>query len=85
MKRTRFLSGILALSMLPVVPVEAAEPPTLIDASGFSVHDENLVYIGADYLNPASVLFDEQDKVPHGVTPPFLKNFDSSVFEHKAN
>ena len=45
------------------VPVSAAESG-LLDAAKFRIMDENLVYIGADYLNPASVLFDDQDKVP---------------------
>ena len=36
----------------------------LLDVSEFTVMDENLVYLGASYLNDASVLFDEQDKVP---------------------
>ncbi len=45
------------------VSVSAAESG-LLDAAQFRIMDENLVYIGADYLNPASVLFDDQDKVP---------------------
>ncbi|MGN0574786.1 MAG: hypothetical protein ACI4J2_02055, partial [Ruminococcus sp.] len=36
----------------------------LIDVSQFTVMDENLVHLGSSFLNSASVLFDEQDKVP---------------------
>ncbi len=56
------LSTVLLSCMMPV-PAAAAESG-LLDASAFQVCDENLVYIGADYLNPASVLFNDQDKVP---------------------
>lgn len=45
-------------------PVSAAETPALLDVSAFQIMDENLVYIGADYLNAVSVLFNDQDKVP---------------------
>lgn len=45
------------------VHVSAAESG-LLDAAQFRIMDENLVYIGADHLNPASVLYDDQDKVP---------------------
>lgn len=61
------VTAMIAASLLlaPWVPqVQAAPEPALLDAALFSVMDENLVYIGADYLNPASVLFDDQDKVP---------------------
>ena len=57
-------AAALALIIQSAPPVYAAPEPALLDVSGFSVMDENLVYIGADYLNPASVLFDDQDKVP---------------------
>lgn len=63
----RSAAGLLAATMLlgvMPIPASAAETPALIDASGFTVYDENLVYIGADYLNAAAVLFDDQDKVP---------------------
>jgi len=67
MKR-RFICGLIAMTMtaaaIPAVPAAAAQESALLDVSGFSVMDENLVYIGADYLNPASVLFNDQDKVP---------------------
>ena len=67
MKR-RLLCAAAALTVLtaaiPAMPVNAAPESALLDVSGFRVMDENLVYIGADYLNPASVLFDDQDKVP---------------------
>lgn len=52
--------------------------PTLLDASKFTVMDENLVHLGASYLNDASVLFDEQDKVPES---PSNTAVDKTVFE----
>lgn len=62
-RKISFLTAVLlAVSAMP--RVSAAETPALLDASGFQIRDENLVYIGADYLNPAAVLFDDQDKVP---------------------
>lgn len=44
--------------------VSAAPAASRIDLSDKIIRDENLVYIGADYLNPASVLFDNQDYAP---------------------
>lgn len=67
MKRTRILAAVLALSMLPEIPVSAepsAGSAARLDVSDFTIRDENIVYAGADYLNPASVLFDDQDKLP---------------------
>ena len=55
-------ASTLLLGAMPL-PAAAAEP-ALLDASGFTIYDENLVYVGADYLNFAPVLFDDQDKVP---------------------
>ncbi|MBQ8515788.1 MAG: hypothetical protein IJ496_10365 [Ruminococcus sp.] len=46
-----------------LLPAHGAEP-ALLDVSGFTILDENLVHLGADYLNDVSVLFDDQDKVP---------------------
>ena len=64
----RLLSAVTALSliagMLPAGAAVSAAEPGLLDASGFTVYDVNIVYIGADYLNSADVLFDDQDKVP---------------------
>ena len=60
------LSAAVSLSSVPfanILPVQAAEP-ALLDVSGFTILDENLVHLGADYLNDVSVLFDDQDKVP---------------------
>ncbi len=54
---------IIAGSEMPVIGLTVPQT-TQLNASLFRVFDENLVYIGADYLNPASVLFDDQDKVP---------------------
>ena len=54
-----------AVPAVPYVPAGAqAAEAVLLDVSGFTVRDENLVYIGADYLNAAAVLFNDQDKVP---------------------
>ena len=53
-----------AVLAFPAMPCLAAERPGQITISVSNVRDENLVYIGADYLNPASVLFDDQDKAP---------------------
>ena len=68
MKR-KTIAALTAVCMAAVnagamLPAAAAETPALLDAAGFKIYDENLVYIGADYLNPATVLFDDQDKVP---------------------
>jgi hypothetical protein len=60
------------------VPVFADEPQsTLLDISQFTVMDENLVHLSASYLNDASILFDQQDKVPES---PDNTNVGSSVF-----
>lgn len=73
MKNHRLLACItttaLCLSGASAMPAISAEPePELLDITQFSVMDENLVYLGADHLNDASVLFDDQDKVPSSVT-----------------
>ncbi|MBR3630550.1 MAG: hypothetical protein IKN55_08795 [Oscillospiraceae bacterium] len=70
-------AGALLLAALPV-PAVAADTPALLDASGFKIYDENLVYIGADYLNPATVLFDDQDKVP---VSPDNTNVDKTLWD----
>ena len=59
-----FLSAALMLQTVPLIPAAAVPENGLLDVSEFTVRDENLVYLGADYLNAASVLFDDQDKVP---------------------
>ena len=73
MKKIRLLACVAAvgycLSGISAFPAVCEErEPTLLDISQFSVMDENLVYLGADYLHDASVLFDDQDKVPSSVT-----------------
>lgn len=73
MKNFRLLACIAAavccMSSVSAIPAASEEKEsTLLDVSQFSVMDENLVYLGADYLNDASVLFDDQDKVPSSVT-----------------
>lgn len=69
MKKSRLLACVsaaaLCLTGLPAIQANSDEAESvLLDLSQFSVMDENLVYLGADYLNDASVLFDDQDKVP---------------------
>ncbi len=63
---TSFLTALLMTASAAPLPVSAADEPQeqLLDVSQFTVRDENLVYIGADYLNPVSVLFNDQDKAP---------------------
>ena len=47
------------------MPAVSAEPASArIDLSDKIIRDQNLVYIGAEYLNPASVLFDNQEYAP---------------------
>ncbi len=73
MKKIRLLACAAAtaycMSIVSTIPADSQErESTLLDISQFSVMDENLVYLSADYLNDASVLFDDQDKVPSYVT-----------------
>lgn len=73
MKKFRLLAGIAAvacsLSGASEIPAASEEKTSiLLEISSFSVMDENLVYLGADHLQDASVLFDDQDKVPSSVT-----------------
>ncbi len=63
-KITAFLTAMLCLAAaVPVLPANA-ESSGRLDASNFKIYDENLVYLGADYLNSADVLFDQQDYTP---------------------
>ncbi len=59
---------VLAAAMCTVnfsVPLESrAETASLLDVTQFSIMDENLVHLGADYLSDATALFNDQDKVP---------------------
>ena len=57
-------AAALALGSIPAPCVSAAPVEGLLDVSQFRIMDENLVYIGADYLTDCSILFDDQDKVP---------------------
>lgn len=73
MRKIRLLACAAAaaycLSGISAIPAVSEERESiLLDISQFSVMDENLVYLGADHLNDASVLFDDQDKVPLSVT-----------------
>ena len=63
-KITAFLTAMLCLAAaVPVLPANA-ESSGRLDASNFKIYDENLVYLGADYLISADVLFDQQDYTP---------------------
>lgn len=64
LRRTAALlsSAVFAACCMPAV--SAAPVSEQIDLSDKIIRDVNLVYIGADYLNPASVLFDNQEYVP---------------------
>ena len=63
-RMTAVIPALLLCAGVCPFAVSAAPAPALLDISEFTVRDENLVYIGAGYLNPASVLFDDQDKAP---------------------
>ena len=71
-------AAAITLILQSAPTVHAAPEPALLDVSGISVMDENLVYIGADYLNPAAVLFDDQDKVPASPENPSV---DKNLFQ----
>ncbi len=66
MKIQKLISALSAVTLLTsAMPVPVfAEESALLDATKFMIRDENLVYLGADYLNDASILFNDQDKVP---------------------
>ena len=71
LKRTVALlcAAVLSSACIPAVSAEPAA--ARIDLSDKIIRDLNLVYIGADYLNPASVLFDNQEYAPE--SPDHLK------------
>lgn len=79
MKQKKLAAAAAVLLAMQCMPTVSAAPVSaLLDAYGFSIMDENLVYLGADYLNPATVLFDDQDKVPES---PEKTTVDKAVFE----
>ncbi len=79
MKQRKLAAAAAILLFMQSMPAVSAAPASaLLDASGFTVMDENLVYLGADYLNPATVLFDDQDKVPES---PDKLTVDKAVFD----
>ena len=47
------LAGTLCVPSFTAFPIAEAtsEAPALLDVSTFTIRDENLVYLGADYLN----------------------------------
>ncbi|MBE6875728.1 MAG: hypothetical protein E7496_03235 [Ruminococcus sp.] len=64
-KTTAFLTALLLFAgAVPISIPAKAETSSKLDASQFKIHDENLVYLGADYLNSADVLFNQQDYAP---------------------
>ncbi len=64
-KTTAFLTALLlSCGAVPVSVPAFAETSGKLDSSKFKIYDENLVYIGADYLNSAEVLFDQPDYAP---------------------
>lgn len=72
MKLKKTLSIISALSIISSmmtfpISAESENSSLLIDVSNMVIHDENLVYLGADYLKDCKTLFDEQEKVPSSV------------------
>jgi len=77
-KITAFCTAFLTVcASMPLFNVSAEESQKL-DASAFHVYEENLVYAGADYLNPATVLFDQQDYAPQS---PDNTNVDADIWE----
>lgn len=63
-RRSIALLFALMISGYFLPAVSAAPASGRIDLTDKIIRDENLVYIGADYLNPAAVLFDAQDYAP---------------------
>lgn len=56
---------ISAVSMPVTSAVSADDTPSLLDVSGFVIHDENFVHLSkGTYLRDVTYLFDDQDKVP---------------------
>ncbi len=83
MRYAKKIAGSLtAAAMLavyaPVFTFAADTESALLDVSQFTIMDENLVHLGADYLRDASVLFDDQDKVP---ASPEDTSVDSELWE----
>lgn len=78
-KTTAFLTALLLCTgTAPAMPRAAESESALLDMTKFTVMDENLAHLGADYLKDASVLFDDQDKVP---TSPEDMSVDSELWE----
>ncbi len=66
------LAGILTAAAvcaatLPLHVLAADPEPALLDVTEFTILDENLVHLGSDFLYDASILFNDQDKVPASV------------------
>ena len=63
-KATAFIIALLMTAVSVPVSARAENTSGKLDASAFRIYDENLVYLGADYLNSADVLFNQQDYAP---------------------
>ncbi len=60
-----FLTSLLICTgSIPILGRASDTESALLDVTKFTIMDENLVHLGADYLRDAFVLFDDQDKVP---------------------
>ncbi len=57
-------SFLICTGSVPISGSAADTESALLDVTKFTIMDENLVHLGADYLRDVSVLFDDQDKVP---------------------
>lgn len=78
-KLLSIVSALTIVSSMTVFPVNAEDNQvSLIDISNMVMHDENMVYLGADYLKDCTILFDEQEKVPISVDN---TNVDADVWQ----
>ena len=77
-KATAFIMALLMTAVSVPVSARAENTSGKLDASAFRIYDENLVYLGADYLNSADVLFDQQDYAPES---PENTSVDAEIWE----
>jgi len=71
-------AAVLSIGYQPPYAQAEETAAEILDITKFTVHDENLVHLGAGYLRGVEYLFDDQDKVPVS-----LENMkvDSDVWE----
>lgn len=71
-------AAVLTIGYQPPYAQAEETAAEILDITKFTVHDENLVHLGAGYLRGVEYLFDDQDKVPVS-----LENMkvDSDVWE----